>query len=260
MIGKSKITLVGAGPGDPELITLKGLKAIQSADVILYDALVHPDLIGYAPPHAIQIYVGKRAGKHYASQEEINKKLVEYAKLGHVVRLKGGDPFVFGRGFEELVYAEKSKIPVEIIPGLSSSTAVSAWNGLAITSRNLSKSFHVVTGVASDGNLSEDLIQASKLEGTVIILMGFGKLKEIVQTYKKQNKGKIGIAIFQNGTLAHQKAVFGEINSIEQKVKQSGISTPAIIYIGQVVNAYLKHTKIQENATKKSVVSSVFQA
>ncbi|GLR18324.1 uroporphyrinogen-III C-methyltransferase [Portibacter lacus] len=256
----NKITLVGAGPGDPDLITLRGLKAIQAADVVLYDALVHPSLVDEAPSHALKIYVGKRAAHHYATQDEINEKLIDFVKLGHVVRLKGGDPFVFGRGFEELVHAEKLNIPVEIIPGLSSATAVSAWNGLPITLRNVSRSFHVVTAVGKNGKLSNDLKQAVHLDGTVVILMGLGKLDEIVQQYIDINKEDLGIAVIQNGTLSHQKAVYGKISEIQDKVSNASIATPAIIYIGEVVNAFLEHTKSINNATEKSVISGVFQA
>lgn len=256
----NKITLVGAGPGDPDLITVRGLKAIQNADVLLYDALVHPDLIANAPSHALLIFVGKRANKHYSTQEEINEKLVDYVKVGNVVRLKGGDPFVFGRGFEELVVAEKANIPVEIIPGLSSATAVSGWNGLAITLRNVSRSFHVVTAVGKDRKLSKDLIASSRLDGTLVALMGLGKLDQIIKIYKQQNKQDLGIAVIQNGTLSHQKMVVDTIQNIKEQVNNSGITTPAIIYIGKAVNAYLEHSKIIQNATKKSVVSGVFQA
>ncbi|WP_235298358.1 uroporphyrinogen-III C-methyltransferase [Portibacter marinus] len=256
----NKISLVGAGPGDPDLITLRGLKTIQSADVLLYDALVHPALIAEAPSHALKIFVGKRAAKHFATQEEINDKLIDFVRIGHVVRLKGGDPFVFGRGFEELIHAEKLGIPVEIIPGLSSATAVSAWNGLPVTLRNISRSFHVVTAVGKNGNLSKDFLEATDLQGTVVVLMGLGKLDEIVQKYLEINRANLGIAVIQNGTLCHQKAVYGTINEIREKVSKAGIATPAIIYIGEVVNAYLEHSKTVENATEKSVVSGIFQA
>ena len=254
-----RITLVGAGPGDPDLITIRGLRAIQAADVLLYDALVHPKLIAEAPAHAIKIYVGKRAGKHSASQDEINENLVTYARLGHIVRLKGGDPFVFGRGFEELEYAAKAGIPVIIIPGLSSATAVSSWNGLSITMRNVSKSFHVVTATGKDGKLSKDFEQSSKLDGTLVILMGLGKLPQIITNYKQQGKDDLGIAVIQNGTLSHQKSAYGTISNIQQKVSKIGITTPAIIYIGEVVNAFLTHSKINKNATDKPVISGVFQ-
>lgn len=257
---RHKISLVGAGPGDPDLITLRGLKAIQSADVLLYDALVHPSLIAEAPSHALRIYVGKRAAKHFATQDEINSKLLDFVKLGHVVRLKGGDPFVFGRGFEELIQAEEIGVPVEVIPGLSSSTAVSAWNSLPITLRGVSRSFHVVTAVGKNGKLSEDMAEAASLKGTVVVLMGLGKLEQIVQKYIELGRQDLGIAVIQDGTLSHQKAVYGQIKDILKKVRAEGIATPAIIYIGEVVNAFLNHSKTIKNAREKSVVSGVFQA
>lgn len=260
MQSESKITLLGAGPGDPDLISIRGVNALKTADVVLYDALVHPDLLKYAPDYSLKIFVGKRAGHHYCTQNEINKKLVEFAQLGHVVRLKGGDPFVFGRGFEELEYAQNQGIPIEIIPGMSSATAVSSWIGLPITLRNVSRSFHVVTAVGEQGKLSKDFIQATQLEGTVVILMGLKKLYEIVETYKILNKGQLGIAVIQNGTLTHQKVAIGTINNIQRKVAQSGITTPAIIYIGEVVNAFLKNPKFKNHGTKKSIIPGVFQA
>ena len=257
---KNKISLVGAGPGNPDLITVRGLKAIQSADVVLYDALVHPSLVDEAPKHALRIFVGKRAANHYATQDEINEKMIDFVKLGHVVRLKGGDPFVFGRGFEELLHAEKLGVPVEIIPGLSSATSVSAWNGLPVTIRNISRSFHVVTAVGKDGKLSQDFQQSAELDGTMVILMGLGKLDQIVQKYIDINKENLGIAVIQNGTLAHQKAVYGKVHEIRDIVSKEGITTPAIIYIGEVVNAYLEHSNTIKNGAKESVISGVFQA
>src|SRR5262249_35088791 len=155
------LTLVGAGPGDPELITLKGLNALKSADVILYDALIHPALLDNAKQDAIKINVGKRAGNHGCDQDEINRLIVFYAsKHGHVVRLKGGDPFVFGRGYEEIEYAEKSGISTSVIPGLSSSTSLTGLQKIPLTHRGLTESFYVLTGTTSSHQLSKDIAVA----------------------------------------------------------------------------------------------------
>jgi uroporphyrin-III C-methyltransferase len=159
----SKLTLVGAGPGDAELITLKGLRAIQSADVILYDALANDSLLDFAPKHALLLYVGKRKGDHYLKQTEINQLIVAYAeRYGHVVRLKGGDPFVFGRGFEEILYAQAHGLPTEVVPGVSSVVGVPATQGIPITHRDVARSFWVVTGHTQDNQLPPDIYLAAQ--------------------------------------------------------------------------------------------------
>ena len=155
---KPYLTLVGAGPGDPELFTLKGVKALSTADVVLYDALVNKDLLDYAPAKAQKVFVGKRAGKHSLKQEEINELIVEYAfNYGHVVRLKGGDPFVFGRGHEEIAYAAAFGIDSSVVPGISSSIAVPEMQKIPVTARGYSESFWVVTGTTKEGELSKDI-------------------------------------------------------------------------------------------------------
>src|SRR5579864_9543936 len=157
------ITLVGAGPGDTDLITLKGVKALQTADVVLYDALVNEELLEFAPEHAVKVYVGKRSGDHSYSQDAVNKLMIDYAlNYGHVVRLKGGDPFVFGRGFEELDYAASYSIKAEVIPGISSSIGVPGLQNIPVTHRGLSESFWVVTGTTASGKVSNDLYERSE--------------------------------------------------------------------------------------------------
>ena len=174
---KPKLTLVGAGPGDPDLITVKGMKAIASADVILYDALVDKDLLNYAKTDAIKIFVGKRGGKRSIKQEQINLLIVKYAyQYGSVVRLKGGDPFVFGRGHEELEYAENFGILTEIIPGITSAISVPALQGIPVTRRGISESFWVITGSTKEGRLSKDIELAAQSTATIVVLMGMNKL------------------------------------------------------------------------------------
>ena len=161
-----KLTLVGAGPGDPDLITVKGIKALQQADVVMYDALVHPDLLDYCRPDALKVYVGKRRGAYSCVQEDINPLIVHYAQqYGHVVRLKGGDSFVFGRGFEEIEFARQHGIETAVVPGLSSSYAVPASAGIPLTTRGLSESFWVVTGTTKAGQFSKDLQLAAQSIG-----------------------------------------------------------------------------------------------
>ena len=233
---KPKVTLVGAGPGDPELITLKAVFALNKADVVLYDALVDKRLLNHAPDKAIKIFVGKRVGKHSCPQDETNRLCVENAlKHGHVVRLKGGDPFVFGRGAEEIDYIEAFGIPTEVVPGITSSIAVPGAVGIPVTKRGVSESFWVITGTTSDSELSRDIAIAAQSTATVIILMGTKKLPEIVKAYHSAGKGDLPIAIIQSGTTKEQKVVAGTIQDIEQKAAFSGIAAPAIIVVGEVV-------------------------
>ena len=231
-----RLTLVGAGPGDPELITLKGILALGKADVVLYDALVDKSLLKYAPENALKIFVGKRSGSKMNSQDEINRLIVQYAlKCGHVVRLKGGDPLVFGRGAEETDYAHQFGIKTEVIPGISSSIAVPASVGIPVTKRGVSESFWVITGTTSSGELSRDLALASQSTATVVILMGTRKLKEIIACYSQAGRHSTSIAIIENGTTEKERIVAGRIEDIEQKVLVSGLATPAVIIIGEVV-------------------------
>ena len=243
---KAKLTLVGAGPGDPELITLKGINALKSANVILYDALINPVLLEHAP-QARKIFVGKRKGFHRYSQDEINQKIVENAyEYGHVVRLKGGDPFVFGRGSEEIDYAENYGLHTDIVPGISSSIAVPSSIGIPLTKRGVSESFWVITGCTSNRELSLDVRLAAQSSATVVILMGMNKLSQIVSVFKGLNKEDTPVAVIQNGTLENQNSGIGEISTIEDVVKSKNLSSPAIIVIGEVVKNINEIQGLQE--------------
>lgn len=233
---KPQITLVGAGPGDRELITIKGVKALQQANVILYDALVDISLLDYAQRKAIKIYVGKRANKHAYTQSEINQLLVDYAfQYGNVVRLKGGDPFVFGRGNEEIEFAQRFGIETQYIPGISSSIAVPGLQGIPVTQRNVSEGFWVITGTKSDGSLAEDIYRAAQSNSTVVILMGVSQLPKIVAAYKNAGRNELPIAIIQNGSLPSENVAIGTIESIEEQAWLKKIGAPAIIIIGETV-------------------------
>lgn len=230
-----KVTLIGAGPGDPELITLKGIKALESADVVLHDALSSTELLEYCKPECIIVNVGKRFAQHSCNQDVINHLIVEYAQqYGHVVRLKGGDPFIFGRGYEELEYAQRHGIDVQVVPGISSSYAVPALAGIPLTTRGLSESFWVVTGTTKDHKLSNDLALAAQSSATVVVLMGMHKLPEIVETYAQLGKIELPVAIIQNGTRPDEKIVTGKVGNILQLVQAEGIGSPAIIVLGAV--------------------------
>ncbi|MEL6941326.1 MAG: uroporphyrinogen-III C-methyltransferase [Bacteroidota bacterium] len=246
----SKITLVGAGPGDPDLITVKGLKAIQSADVILYDALINKQILENASKHAIKVFVGKRANRHYKTQDEINILMVQYALMhGHVVRLKGGDPFVFGRGQEEKAFAEQYGIPTEVIPGISSSISVPASQGIPVTSRGLSESFWVMTGTTKSGKLSKDIEVAAQSTATVIILMGINKLAQITEKFIFAGKIDTPAMVIQNGTKQNEKYAIGTVGTIVEAVKEQEIGTPGIIIIGDVVSLHHRFSNAPADKT-----------
>ncbi|QJD96778.1 uroporphyrinogen-III C-methyltransferase [Mucilaginibacter robiniae] len=242
-----RITLVGAGPGDAELITLKGLKALQAADVVLYDALVSEELLAFAPEQAIKVYVGKRSGEHSQKQEAINQLMVDYAlNYGHVVRLKGGDPFVFGRGYEELEFAAAHHIPATVIPGISSSISVPGLQQIPVTHRGLSESFWVVTGTTASGQLSADLYQAVRSNATIVVLMGLHKLAEITALFKAEGKHHLPAAIIQNGSMPDEKVVIGTVDTLVDLAFEHHIKAPAILVFGQVVSLHPQFRTIHE--------------
>jgi uroporphyrin-III C-methyltransferase len=231
-----RLTLVGAGPGDPELITLKAIKALQAADVVLYDALVSQQILELIPAGVPAFSVGKRAGEHSYKQEEINELIVEFAfQYGHVVRLKGGDPFVFGRGSEEIDFAESQGVQTAVVPGISSALAVPASVHIPVTARGFSESVWVVTATTRTGALSGDIALAAQSTATVVILMGLGRLAEIMTQFETHGKGHVPVAVIQNGTLPHQQSVVGTVASVAAKAADAGIGAPAIIIVGEVV-------------------------
>ncbi|GAB2523195.1 uroporphyrinogen-III C-methyltransferase [Spirosoma aerophilum] len=233
---KPKLTLVGAGPGDGELITLKGIRALRQADVVLYDDLANDTLLEFAPEQALKIYVGKRSGQASFTQDEINELIVRFAQEhGHVVRLKGGDPYVFGRGFEECAYARQYAIECEVVPGVSSSIAVPASQGIPVTSRGVSESFWVITGTTRKGELSDDLRLAAQSKATVVVLMGMRKLTEICTLFCEAGRGHLPMAIVQNGTRADEQCVIGQVWNMPQLAEEQGVGAPAVLVIGEVV-------------------------
>ena len=243
-----KITLVGAGPGDIELITLKGINALKTANVVLFDALVNKELLDFAPKDAVKIYVGKRNHNHAYTQEQINTLIVDMAyTYGHVVRLKGGDSFVFGRGQEELNYANAFNIETSVVPGISSSISVPALAGIPVTHRGISESFWVITGTTKDNQLSKDVFLAAKTNATIVILMGLAKLKEIADIFAKEGKANTAIALIQDGSLPTQKVAVGTINTIIDIAENNQIKAPAIIVIGEVVEQHQNFEAILSN-------------
>jgi len=238
-MGNGKVFLVGAGPGDPKLITLRGKEAIEQADVVVYDRLAHPSLLRYAKPGVEMIYVGKRPDHHTLVQEEINQLLVDKALEGHVVtRLKGGDPSIFGRVGEEAEALVEHDIPFEIVPGITSAIAVPAYAGIPVTHRNFTSSLAIVTG-HEDPTKNESSIDWEKLStatGTLIFLMGVANLpliqKKLIENGRDESTP---IALIRYGTRVEQQTVVGTLKNIVQKVEEARLTSPAIIIIGEVV-------------------------
>ncbi len=233
-----KVYLVGAGPGDPDLLTLKALKILKKAEVVVYDYLANKDLLFYVPEKAEKIYVGKKEGHHTLSQEEINKILVKKAKEGKlVVRLKGGDPFLFGRGGEEAEALSKENIPFEVIPGITSAIAVPAYAGIPVTHRNFTSTLAIITGHEAEGKEESKInFEALSKLGTLVFLMGMKNLEAIVEELIKHGKSEnTPVAVIRWGTTPYQVTVTGTLKDIVQKVKEKGLKAPAIIVIGEVV-------------------------
>lgn len=233
-----KVYIVGAGPGDVDLITVKGMKCIQEADVILYDRLINKELLDYAKSGANLIYCGKLPNYHAMIQETINHFLIKYAKQGKVVtRLKGGDPFVFGRGAEEAETLANHNIPFEVVPGITSGIAAPAYAGIPVTHRTLSSSFAIVTGHMRAGK-SDSIHWESLAKGidTLAIYMGVGNLPYICEQLKKHGRSEnTPVALVHWGTTEMQCTITGTLTTIVEIAKASEIKNPSMIIIGEVV-------------------------
>ena len=256
-----KVYLVGAGPGDVELITLKGLKCIQEADVILYDRLVNKDLLQYAKKDAELINCGKLPDYHLMQQETINKFLVKYANKGKIVtRLKGGDPFIFGRGGEEAEECFQAGIPFEIIPGITSGIAAPAYAGIPVTHRNFSSSFAIITGHCKEGG--KDNIQWEALAkgiDTLAIYMGVKNLPYIRRQLLQHGKAPdTPVALIHCGTLTSQKTVVGTLDTIVEMVESQKIINPSMIVIGYVVSLHNKLNWFEPSINKELLVNGAF--
>lgn len=238
MSPKGKIYLVGAGPGDPGLITVKGLACLRNADVVVYDHLANDSLLAETRKEAELIYVGKSSSRHTMVQEEISRLLVKLALEGKaVVRLKGGDPFVFGRGGEEVEEIVKAGLPFEVVPGISASVAVPAYAGIPITHRKVASSFAVITGHEAPGKAESSIAWDRLATGvdTLVFLMGVANLGYIVQQLKRNGRpGDTPVAVIHEGTLPSQETAAGTLDTIEERVKEAGIKPPAVIVVGGV--------------------------
>ena len=235
-----KVYIVGAGPGDPKLITLKAVDAIKSADVVLYDRLVSKGIISMIPKGTEKIYVGRDVGDDYKHQDSTNDLMLKFAKTKrNIVRLKGGDPFIFGRGGEEAEFLRANKIKYEIIPGITSGMGSAEYSGIPLTHRDYASSVAFVTG-HEDAKKTKESVKwknLAKSVDTIVIMMGLSRLEKICKNLISGGLDKkTPVAVIQNGTTPQHKMIKGNLSNISQKVAQAKIKPPSIIIIGKVVN------------------------
>jgi len=260
LAGKGKVYLVGAGPGDPELMTLKARRLLQEADVVLYDRLLSPKMLEGSKAELID--VGKSAGHHKLTQDEINQLLIEKAETGHmVVRLKGGDPYVFGRGGEEALALKEKGIAVEVVPGVTSAVAVPELAGIPITHRHVSTSFTVVTGHEEPGKDNPlDWSNLARLGGTLVVLMGVSRLAENTALLMEGGRPpETPAAVIEKGGWPEQRALWGTLGSISDLAREAGVEPPAILVVGEVVELapVLANPKIAIFRAKNQMADSV---
>lgn len=254
-----KVYLVGAGPGDPGLLTLKGKTLIEVADVVIYDALVSPQILAMINPNAEKIHAGKRRGRHSLPQAETTNLLIEKAATNAiVVRLKGGDPFIFGRGGEEMEDLIKAGVPVEIVPGITSGIAAPAYLGIPLTHRDYSSSVTFVTGHEAAGKYHPKINWEAIAKGseTIIIYMGVHNLSQIIPQLQKAGLSQdTPIALIRWGTRPEQEQLIGKLSTIIDQVEVSGFEAPAIAVIGSVVNLHQILAGCMTQLIEPSVVS-----
>lgn len=235
-----KVYIVGAGPGDPKLITLKAVEAIKSADIVLYDRLVSKGIISMIPKSVERVYVGRDVGDDYKHQDLTNDLMLKFAKTKkNIVRLKGGDPFIFGRGGEEAEFLKSNKIKYEIIPGITSGIGSAEYSGIPLTHRDYSSSVVFVTG-HEDAKKAKESVKWQKLAksvDTIVIMMGLSRLEKICKNLISGGLDKkTPVAVIQNGTTSKHRMIKGDLSNISHKVIQAKIRPPSIIIIGKVVN------------------------
>lgn len=229
-----ELIIVGAGPGDPELITLKAIKVLKRADVILYDNLANKVLLDYKKENCALVYVGKTPYQKYTTQDEIHELIKEYSqKCELVVRLKGGDPYIFGRGMEEILYARSIGMKASYVPGITSMLAIGLCD-IPLTHRGVSEGLWIITGTKKDGTLSRDIELALQSKTTLVIYMGMKNLPFIIETAIKAGKPNTPAALIQNASLPQMKMVKGKLADLQNLAIQHGITHPALIVIGDV--------------------------
>jgi len=232
------VYLVGTGPGDADLLTIKALRLIQNADVIVYDRLVSKEILALIPKGTARIYVGKSSGNHTLKQTEINQLLVKCAeKSRKVVRLKGGDPFVFGRGSEEALHLINHKVPFEVVPGVTAASAVTTYAGIPLTHRGLSQGVQIITGHGKeDRPLDFDWKKIADKSRTIVVYMGLNSIGEISQQLIAHGLSEsTPVAAIENGATIKQRRIISSLETVEQSVKQNQLSSPVLFVIGKVV-------------------------
>lgn len=240
--GVGHVSLLGAGPGDPELITLRALRRLARADVVLYDALVHPLLLQHVKPGAELVFVGKRAGRASERQSSINDRLIEAARrVRYVVRLKGGDPYLFGRGSEEAEALSAAGIPFDVVPGVASPMAASAYTGISLTHRNLASSVAYVTATESveKDESAHDWSKLATATGTLVFFMGLRKLDSLMERLVEHGRDpETPAAVISNASLPSQRTVVGKVRDIAERAHAAGLEMPALTIVGSVVGLY----------------------
>lgn len=248
------VYLVGAGPGDPELLTLRGARLVAGADVVLYDNLVAPAIVDLAPASAERIYVGKKAADHTLPQHEINALLVRLAQAGkRVVRLKGGDPFIFGRGGEEMEDLLEAGVSVEVVPGVTAAAGVAAYAGIPLTHRDHAQSVVLTTGFLKDGALDLDWPLLAHRGQTLVIYMGISRLAEIcAQLVAHGLPASTPAAVIERGTTHAQRVAKADLATLADAVQRQGIRPPALTVVGSVVSLYPRLTWFRPEASSPS--------
>jgi uroporphyrin-III C-methyltransferase / precorrin-2 dehydrogenase / sirohydrochlorin ferrochelatase len=234
------VYLIGAGPGDPELITLRAVRLLSQADVIVYDHLVSTAILDFVPASAQRIYAGKRRNEHTMRQEQINQSLIELAQKGlRVMRLKGGDPFIFGRGGEEMQELAAHDIPFEVVPGITAASGIASYSGIPLTHRDFAQSCMFVTGHLKDGTSNLDWPALARPHQTVVIYMGLNALPDICRQLMAHGaSSQHPIAVVQHGTTHNQKVVTGSLEDIAEKVSKAKLASPSLIIVGEVVQLH----------------------
>ncbi|MCU0928154.1 MAG: uroporphyrinogen-III C-methyltransferase [Burkholderiaceae bacterium] len=238
--GRGRVHLVGAGPGDPELLTLRAVRLLGACDVVVYDHLVAPDVLDFVRPGAERIYVGKQRDHHTMPQAEINMLLVRRAQEGrHVVRLKGGDPFVFGRGGEEMQELAAHGVDCEVVPGITAACGVSSYAGIPLTHRDHAQSCLLVTGHLKDGSANLDWPALVRPRQTVVIYMGLSALAQICRELVAHGAAPdLPAAVVQQGTLPEQRVVTGTLATLADRVEAAGLKSPCLTIVGEVVRLH----------------------